>query len=229
MKHEVTSLNTKKLLAASLRKQMEKKPFSKITVSEIVKDCGVNRKTFYYHFEDIYALLKWMLEQDAVQVLHGFSLLQDYRDAILFVLDYVEKNQTIINCIYNSVGLDDLRRFFYDDFFDVMDKLIREVEQDAGLTLPKDFRKFLPWQDFCLTSYRVRLLSLIRKWSITCPRFFDFLLPALFRKKEMQSLKAQDSAYSGSFSSSSCMIAGLHRKNSLIFSISSSCTSRRAA
>lgn len=143
MKHEVTSLNTKKLLAASLRKQMEKKPFSKITVSEIVKDCGVNRKTFYYHFEDIYALLKWMLEQDAVQVLHGFSLLQDYRDAILFVLDYVEKNQTIINCIYNSVGLDDLRRFFYDDFFDVMDKLIREVEQDAGLTLPKDFRKFL--------------------------------------------------------------------------------------
>lgn len=143
MKHEVTSLNTKKLLAASLRKQMEKKPFSKITVSEIVKDCGVNRKTFYYHFEDIYALLKWMLEQDAVQVLHGFSLLQDYRDAILFVLDYVEKNQTIINCIYNSVGLDDLRRFFYDDFFDVMDKLIREVEHDAGLTLPKDFRKFL--------------------------------------------------------------------------------------
>lgn len=143
MKHEVTSLNTKKLLAASLRKQMEKKPFSKITVSEIVKDCGVNRKTFYYHFEDIYALLKWMLEQDAVQVLHGFSLLQDYRDAILFVLDYVEKNQTIINCIYNSVGLDDLRRFFYDDFFDVMDKLIREVEQGAGLTLPKDFRKFL--------------------------------------------------------------------------------------
>lgn len=143
MKHEVTSLNTKKLLAASLRKQMEKKPFSKITVSEIVKDCGVNRKTFYYHFEDIYALLKWMLEQDAVQVLHGFSLLQDYRDAILFVLDYVEKNQTIINCIYNSVGLDDLRRFFYDDFFDVMDKLIREVERDAGLTLPKDFRKFL--------------------------------------------------------------------------------------
>ena len=143
MKHEVTSLNTKKLLAASLRKQMEKKPFSKITVSEIVKDCGVNRKTFYDHFEDIYALLKWMLEQDAVQVLHGFSLLQDYRDAILFVLDYVEKNQTIINCIYNSVGLDDLRRFFYDDFFDVMDKLIREVEHDAGLTLPKDFRKFL--------------------------------------------------------------------------------------
>ena len=37
---------------------MEKKPLSNITVSEIIADCGVNRKTFYYHFEDIYALLK---------------------------------------------------------------------------------------------------------------------------------------------------------------------------
>ena len=42
----------------SLQRFMEKKPLSKITVSEIIADCGVNRKTFYYHFEDIYALLK---------------------------------------------------------------------------------------------------------------------------------------------------------------------------
>lgn len=29
-----------------------------IAVSEIVADCGVNRKTFYYHFDNIQALLK---------------------------------------------------------------------------------------------------------------------------------------------------------------------------
>lgn len=47
---------------------MRRKPFSKITVSELIKTCNVNRKTFYYHFEDIYDLLKWMLEQEAVAV-----------------------------------------------------------------------------------------------------------------------------------------------------------------
>ena len=36
--------------------------------SEIIVDCGVNRKTFYYHFEDIYAPLKWMLEEEAGNV-----------------------------------------------------------------------------------------------------------------------------------------------------------------
>ena len=35
MKHEVTTMNTKKTLAASLKKFMEKKPLSKVTVSEI--------------------------------------------------------------------------------------------------------------------------------------------------------------------------------------------------
>ena len=54
MKHEITSLNTKKTLSASLKKFMERKPLSKISVSEIIADCGVNRKTFYYHFDDIY-------------------------------------------------------------------------------------------------------------------------------------------------------------------------------
>ena len=53
MRHEVTTYNTRKSLAESLKKAMRTKAFSKITVSEIIGDCGVNRKTFYYHFEDI--------------------------------------------------------------------------------------------------------------------------------------------------------------------------------
>ena len=44
MKHEVTTLNTKKTLSASLKKCMERKPLSKITVTDIVNECGFNRK-----------------------------------------------------------------------------------------------------------------------------------------------------------------------------------------
>ena len=92
MKHEVTSLATKKTLAESLKKIMEKKSFSKITVSEIISDCGFNRKTFYYHFEDIYALLKWTFESEAVEVVKQFNLIVDYEDALNFIMDYVEEN-----------------------------------------------------------------------------------------------------------------------------------------
>ena len=51
MKYEITSYNTKRMLAESLKKLLCRRPLSKVTVSEIVADCKVNRKTFYYHFE----------------------------------------------------------------------------------------------------------------------------------------------------------------------------------
>ena len=51
---------TKKALAVSLKKLLSKKELSKITISNITDECGVNRQTFYYHFKDIYDLLEWI-------------------------------------------------------------------------------------------------------------------------------------------------------------------------
>lgn len=98
------------MLCASLKKIMKHKAFSKITVSELIKDCNVNRKTFYYHFEDIYGLLKWILEQEAFEVVKQFDLLVNYRDAFDFAINYVEQNSFFLNCIYDSVGRDELKR-----------------------------------------------------------------------------------------------------------------------
>lgn len=143
MKHNVTSLNTKKLLADSLKKAMQKKTFSKITVSEIIADCGLNRKTFYYHFEDIYALLKWMLEEEAIEVVKNFDLLVDYEEAITFVMDYVENNKHIINCAYDSIGRDEMKRFFYSDFIELISSVIDKSEEMVGLYLNPEYKIFI--------------------------------------------------------------------------------------
>ena len=44
---------TKDALAAALRQMMTVKPIDKVTVKDIVEICGVNRQTFYYHFDDV--------------------------------------------------------------------------------------------------------------------------------------------------------------------------------
>ena len=143
MGYSVTSLQTKKIIASSLKKAMRTKPLSKITVSEIVKDCGLNRKTFYYHFEDIYDLLKWMFEEEAVEVVKNFDLMEDYEKAIVFVMDYVEKNQYIINCAYDSMGRDGMKHFFYADFTELVTTIVEGAEKKAPLTLKPDFKKFV--------------------------------------------------------------------------------------
>ena len=143
MKHEITSLNTKKMFAASLKGFMEKKPLSKITVSEIVNDCGVNRKTFYYHFEDIYALLKWMLEQEALEVIKQFDLLVDCREVVLFVMNYVRQNKHLLCCAYDSMGRDELRHFFCIDFMGILRNMIDSTEKQLKLHIDEDFKTFL--------------------------------------------------------------------------------------
>ena len=48
---------TKKAIVASFLKMCAKKLPDKITVRDIVDDCEINRNTFYYYFQDIYALI----------------------------------------------------------------------------------------------------------------------------------------------------------------------------
>lgn len=160
MKHSVTSRNTKKIMAASLKKALQSKPLSKITVSEIIADCGVNRKTFYYHFEDIYALLKWMLEEDAIDVVKHFDLLVDYEKAINFVMDYVEENDHIINCVYDSIGRDELKRFFSTDLRDIIVSIIEAAENKTGKKLHAEYKEFLT--EFYMDALAGMLLDWIR-------------------------------------------------------------------
>ena len=44
---------TKNALANSLTELMAATPLDKITVRMLVENCGLNRQTFYYHFQDI--------------------------------------------------------------------------------------------------------------------------------------------------------------------------------
>ena len=59
MKRNELSLHRKEQMAASLKKLMTRKNLGRITIQELADDCGINRYTFYYHFQDIYDLLAW--------------------------------------------------------------------------------------------------------------------------------------------------------------------------
>ena len=143
MKQEEATLKTKQTLAAALKEKMLKKSFSKITVSELIETCNINRKTFYYHFEDIYALLKWTLEQDAIEVLKSFDLLVNTEEAINFVLDYIEENKYFINCAYDSIGYSELKRFLYTDILEIFTGAIENGAKKLGVSVSEDFMRFL--------------------------------------------------------------------------------------
>lgn len=143
MTNEEMSLKTKQRLAEALKSALQKKKLSKVTVSELVAACDINRKTFYYHFEDIYALFKWMLEQEAIKVINQFDFIVDTEEALRFIIDYVDSNKHMINGAYDSVGPEEIKRFLYNDLISVFEGVIEQGESLHKIHLEAEFKRFL--------------------------------------------------------------------------------------
>ncbi len=143
MRHEITSQQTKQALSDALKSKMRKKSLSKISITDIVTEAGVNRKTFYYHFTDIYELLRWTFEQDSAKIISQYDYAIEYTEVISYTMDYIESNEYIINCTMDSLGLEALKDFFYRDFIALARYIIEAREASSENKLDENYKQFL--------------------------------------------------------------------------------------
>ena len=110
---------TKKSLANALYQKMKVKPLDKITIKEIVDECGLNRQTFYYHFPDIFGLLEWMFQQDAEKLMKKYNNIDVWEQGFMELLCYIKKNKAVCMCTLHSLARDELERFVYKDVHNI--------------------------------------------------------------------------------------------------------------
>src|SRR5699024_2675021 len=63
-KYTMSSFTRKAIMDSCIR-LLEERPVDKLTVKDIVEDCGINRNTFYYHFADLPSLISTIMKEDA--------------------------------------------------------------------------------------------------------------------------------------------------------------------
>ena len=103
---------TKVAIKESIIRLLNRKPLNKITVKEIVDDCGINRNTFYYHYADISALLEEIFIEQSNQLLRtveGKSVYECLTTAISFALE----NKTAMLHIYDSPDREVLEQYIF--------------------------------------------------------------------------------------------------------------------
>lgn len=143
MAERVTSENTKRMFADALKRALKKKSLSQITVKELVLSCGVNHKTFYYHFRDIYDLVHWTLDREAVEILRGADLTGDYEEVIRYLLAYIRENSYMLNCLCNAIGKQQFTTFIRDDLADTVQRLVLEEANAMGVAKTHPYLPFL--------------------------------------------------------------------------------------
>ena len=124
MKNEEMSTQTKNSLAVALKKRMETTEFSKIRVSDLLKDCNIVRSTFYYYFSDIYELLEWMLNTELIGLLEKCDELYTWDQGITMLMEYVRDNSKMCLCAFHSIGRGSLEKMFYKNCYVLMERFV---------------------------------------------------------------------------------------------------------
>lgn len=119
---------TKRALATSIKQLMEKVPLAKISIQEIVDNCGLNRQTFYYHFKDKFDLVNWVYYNEAVKSVSDYSNYEHWSDGIRKVFLYLLENKTFYINALNTPG----QNAFDGYLFDVTHQLIMKVAEDVS-------------------------------------------------------------------------------------------------
>lgn len=147
---------TKWVLGESLKKLLQEKSLDKITVVDIVKDSNINRQTFYYHFQDIYDLVEWVLTEENLETMGGKATYLTWQQGYWSILNYAKKNKQFILNIYYSSSRDTLSRFLYDTTYRL---LINAIDEQA-----RDMRVKEEDKAFIANYYKYGFVGLTLEW-----------------------------------------------------------------
>ncbi|MCB2300088.1 TetR/AcrR family transcriptional regulator C-terminal domain-containing protein [Clostridium tagluense] len=147
---------TKESLAESLKKLMNTTPLAKITINDIVSDCGVNRRTFYYHFQDIYALLEWIFRTEVTNAMEENTTYQTWQQGFLKILIYLDQNRKMVLNTYNSIGREHLETHLYSAVYNLVVNVVDEIAVDMKVSQEK--------KEFVVNFYKFAFVGLLLEW-----------------------------------------------------------------
>lgn len=142
---------TKNALAASMKKLMAQKPFAKISVGDICDDCGMNRKSFYYHFKDKYDLVNWIFYVDFIGRIDWDSYKNEWA-----LLDDLCRYFYAERLFYENALQIEGQNSFKEYFFETLQPVILYYMQSAFAESKK--------KDFYVTFFCDGFLTAIVRW-----------------------------------------------------------------
>ena len=91
---------TRRAIKETFLKQLNQRPLSQITVKYIVEDCGINRNSFYYHFEDLPALVDEIVKEQVQALIQNHPTISSVEECFDAVIELVMENKRAIYHIY---------------------------------------------------------------------------------------------------------------------------------
>ncbi len=163
----------KDTIAQAAKYLVMEKGVKRLTVKDIVEECHITRQAFYYHFEDIPGLFRWIIERDTARTMAELQELKGGEAQLryLFVM--------AINALpYMKKGMEsnyraELERFINQYF----QRLFQQVSDKAKL-----YQNCTRAEANLILRYHSQaVLGLLRSWSEEDTKNLDQIVHTVFR------------------------------------------------
>lgn len=125
---------TEKAIMDTFLLLLNQNPLDKITVKDIVSACGISRNTFYYHYQDIYDLLRATFAAVVDRVLQ--ENVTTWQESLRSCTSFALENRRAVYHVYRSAYREDLERSLCRVSEERMERLIRHLT--AGMTVSEE-------------------------------------------------------------------------------------------
>lgn len=115
---------TKELIKKEFIKLVSKRPLKNITIDELSQKCEINRNTFYYHYEDIYMLVREILNDELVKFDEEFNNTLSWEESFILAISFILENKKATLNIFRSIDQQYIDNYLYETYGKVMDKFI---------------------------------------------------------------------------------------------------------
>jgi probable dihydroxyacetone kinase regulator len=107
---------------------MVRKSFAKISISDLCEECGLNRKSFYYHFKDKYDLVNWIFYVDFLTNMGGKNFENEW-DVLVAVCNIFYQNKAFYQSALRIEGQNSFKDYFYEMLEPVMAFFVQDLFQ----------------------------------------------------------------------------------------------------
>ena len=147
---------TKTAIMDAFIRLLEQTPMDQITVQAITAECGISRNTFYYHYSDIYALLKAVLRRDMDMLMARRSPGERASEGLGRLFGYVSARQRMFYHIYNAVGHAAMEDYLLEATWGLFMAYLRDAAE--GLSPSEEDLEYM-----CF-SYQFMLIGMLLGW-----------------------------------------------------------------
>lgn len=104
---------TKQAIRNSFIRLLNERPVNQITIRDIVEDCGINRNSFYYHYQDMPSMIEEIILEEVNVIIQQNPTIDSLEECLNVAISFALENRRAAMHLYNSANRDVFEQYLW--------------------------------------------------------------------------------------------------------------------